>query len=294
MQITKEQNELLDSFKCERFSTDAANAEMIKSFTSERGASLVSYFMNFGMKEDIQGTTTYYIIKDAQNEIMMFFSLKCGSLFEPLLDEDEVKHDFQRLFIILQAIENANGDSREKEEAMAILTKYQVGDRISVEAFSKYLHEKKSNKKTFLNQLLADREREQNDKIFRVQNTHSGVELVHFCTNDNLREKWNTYKLGHPMGETLFWKFIAPKFFDVQEIVGCEYAFLFAADLSEDGSLVNYYDVSLKFQKRQDVGTNKPFYDFCCEFMCQEINEMRHKQKEFFGNFNIDAEDELI
>lgn len=116
MQITKEQNELLDSFKCERFSTDAANAEMIKSFTSERGASLVSYFMNFGMKEDIQGTTTYYIIKDAQNEIMMFFSLKCGSLFEPLLDEDEVKHDFQRLFIILQAIENANGDSREKRK----------------------------------------------------------------------------------------------------------------------------------------------------------------------------------
>ncbi len=78
---------------------------------------------------------------------MMFFSLKCGSLFEPLLDEDEVKHDFQRLFIILQAIENANGDSREKEEAMAILTKYQVGDRISVEAFSKYLHEKSQIKR---------------------------------------------------------------------------------------------------------------------------------------------------
>lgn len=39
--------------------------------------------------------------------------------------------------------------------------------------------------------------------------------------------------MGHPMGETLYWKFIAPKFFEVQKIAGCEFAFLFAADLSE-------------------------------------------------------------
>lgn len=106
-----------------------------------------------------------------------------------------------------------------------------------------------------------------------------------------MKSKWNTYNMGHPMGETLFWKFIAPKFFDVQSIVGCEYAFLFAADLSEEGSLVNYYDVSLKFQKRLDIGTNKPFYDFCCDFMCQEINDMRKNRQLFFENFNIDKDD---
>lgn len=198
----------------------------------------------------------------------MFFSMKCGALFEPLQDEDEVKQDFQRLMILLQTIENAGGDGKEADEATAILTKYQVGDRISIDDFNKLI-----------------------DKIFRVQNTHSGVELVHFCTNDNLKAKWKEYNLGHTMGETLYWKFIVPKFFDVQEIVGCEYAFLFAADLSEDGSLVNYYDVSLKFQKRQDVGTNKPFYDFCCEFMCQDVNSMKQKREEFFDNFSIDEED---
>lgn len=52
--------------------------------------------------------------------------------------------------------------------------------------------------------------------------------------------------------------------------------------------------ISLKFQRRKDVGTNKPFYDFCCEFMCQEINEMKKKRKEFFENFNIDDEDEIV
>lgn len=294
MRITTEQKNLLDSFKCERLSANAVNEELIKSFTSKRGYSLVSYFKKFGLQEDIAGKTTYYVIKNTENEILMFFSLKCGALFDPLLDENEVKQDFQRLLILLQAIENANGDNEETEEAVAILTKYQVGDRISIEDFNSLVIREASRKKDFLSQLFGDKKKEQNDKIFRVQCTHPGIELVHFCTNDNLKEKWKTYNLDHPMGETLYWKFIAPKFFDVQKIVGCEFAFLFAADLSEDGSLVNYYDVSLKFQKRQDVGTNKPFYDFCCEFMCQEVNEMMKKRQEFFENFNIDAEDEIV
>lgn len=46
---------------------------------------------------------------------MMFFSLKCGALFDPLLDENEVKQDFQRLLILLQAIENAQGGSENRE-----------------------------------------------------------------------------------------------------------------------------------------------------------------------------------
>lgn len=294
MRITTEQKQLLDSFKCERLSANAVNEELIRSFTSKRGYSLVSYFKKFGMQEDIAGKTAYYVIKNEQNEVMMFFSLKCGALFDPLLDEDEVKQDFQRLLILLQAIGNAKGDNENTEEAVAILTKYQVGDRISIEEFNSLVLRKASRKKQFLKHLFGDKEKEQNDKIFRVQSTHPGIELVHFCTNDNLKEKWKSYNLGHPMGETLYWKFIVPKFFNVQEIVGCEFAFLFAADLSEDGSLVNYYDVSLKFQKRKDMGTNKPFYDFCCEFMCQEMNEMKKKREEFFENFNIDAEDEIV
>lgn len=294
MRITKGQNDLLNSFKCERLSANAVNEELIKSFTSRRGSSLVSYFKQFGVQEDNEGKTTYYIIKNSENEVLMFFSLKCGALFDPLLDENEVEQDFQRLLVLLQAIENANGDHTETMEAAAILAKYQVGDRISIDDFNNIVRRKALKKQKFLEKLFGDKETEENDKIFRVQSTHPGIELVHFCTNDNVKEKWKSYNLGHPMGETLYWKFIAPKFFDVQNIVGCEYAFLFAADLSEDGSLVNYYDVSLKFQKRQDVGTNKPFYDFCCEFMCQEVNEMKKKRAEFFENFNIDDEDEIV
>lgn len=249
MRITPEQNKILESFKCERLSSEVVNERLIQSFTSKRGSSLVSYFKKFGLSEDREGKTTYYVIKTKEDDILMFFSMKCGALFDPLLDENEVKQDFQRLLTLLQAIENTNSDSSESEE---------------------------------------------NDKMFRVQSTHPGIELVHFCANDTIRKKWKAYNLGHSMGETLYWKFIAPKFFEVQNIVGCEYAFLFAADLSEDGSLVNYYDVALKFQKRQDVGTNKPFYDFCCEFMCQGVNEMKKRREAFFENFNADVDDVIV
>ncbi len=295
MKILDEQERILDNLVCERLSKSKENESLIQSFENKRGSSLVSYFKKYGLEEDRDGKTIYYIIKTKEKEVLMFFSLKCGALFEPLQDENEIKQDIQRLLILIQAIENVNKDNKEVvDEANEILMKYQVGDRILIQDFIELLINKKKNKEQFLFQLSDEKKIEDNDKIFRVLSTYSGIELVHFCTNDNLKKKWKSYHLGHTMGETLYWKFIAPKFFEVQEIVGCEYAFLFAADLSEDGSLVNYYDVSLKFQKKQDLGTNKPFYDFCCEFMCQDINLMKKNRENFFENFNPDDEDEIV
>ncbi len=293
MKITKEQEEILDSFICERLSFNATNVALMSSFVSKRGESLVKYFRENGLSEDLSGKTAYYVIKNQENDVFMFFSLKCGVLFEPLHDENEVEKDLQRLITLLQAIKNANEGSGDVEEAHKILKKYQVDDRISYQDFEKLL-QKAEGKNRFLNLLDGDKEKESNEKISRVLSTYPGIELVHFCVNDRMKDKWKEYNLGHTMGEVLFWRFIAPKFFEVQKLVGCEYAFLFAADLSEDGTLVNYYDVTLKFQKRMDVGTNKPFYDFCCDFMCQDVNTMKSNRRIFFNNFNLDSEDEIV
>lgn len=142
-----------------------------------------------------------------------------------------------------------------------------------------------------LNQIIKEREVEENDNVIRVMSTHPGVELVHFCVNDLARKRWQMYLPEHPMGEVLFWYFVAPLIIRVQEIAGCEYAFLFAADVSEDGSLVNYYDVALNFHKKLDIGTNKPFYDFCCDFMCQELDELKCFRDNYFNSFNKNADD---
>lgn len=293
MRITAVQENILNSFVCERLSSNPINIKLMDAFVSKRGESLVNYLRKNGLAEDRAGETAYYVIKNEKNDIMMFFSMKCGALFDPLLDEDAVLQDFQRLTTLLQAIKNANGSEAELNEADAILDKYQADGRISAKEYEMIL-QKAVRKDNYLKALSRDRVEEDNKKIFRVLSTHPAIELVHFCTNDNVKSRWYTYGLGHTMGEVLYWKFIAPHFFQIQEIAGCEYAFLFAADLSEDGSLVNYYDVTLKFHKSLEVGTNKPFYDFCCDFMCQKVNDMKERYQYFFEHFNIDDKEDAV
>lgn len=203
VRITEEQKKVLESFVCERLTSNELNESLMDSFVSKRGASLVKYFKKHGWEEDKSGNTAYYVIKNKQNEMLMFFSLKCGALFDPLQDEDEVKQDFQRLLILLQAIQNVKSEGAEVDEANEILTKYQVGDRISIEEFNKIIIKKAKNKKNFLSHLFGDKEKEDNHNILRVMSTYPGIELVHFCTNDNMKNKWREYHLGHTMGELL-------------------------------------------------------------------------------------------
>ena len=58
MRITKEQSDILKSFKCERLSANSMNKVLMKSFTSKRGASLVSYVTRLGMKEEDEDRIT--------------------------------------------------------------------------------------------------------------------------------------------------------------------------------------------------------------------------------------------
>lgn len=92
----------------------------------------------------------------------------------------------------------------------------------------------------------------------------------------------------------MFWRYITPIIYKIQKHIGCQYAYLFAADTSTDGNLINYYDVALKFERPTNVGTNKPSYDLCCEFMCQKVNDLRKNRKEYFDNFNPDADDIIV
>ena len=139
-----------------------------------------------------------------------------------------------------------------------------------------------------------DEKTEANKPIYRVDITYPGVEIVHFCTNDNAKEYWKCQAMHHPMGEVLFWWFILPIIEKVQKIVGCQYAYLFAADSSEDRTLINYYNVSLKFTSPEGIGTSKPRYDFCCEFLLQEIGKLTLYRKEYFDNFNFDEGTEIV
>ena len=89
-----------------------------------------------------------------------------------------------------------------------------------------------------LDQLTYDKEHEENEQIIRVGHTYLGIEIMHFCSNDSMKERWKSFGINHPMGEVMFWQYIAPIIYGIQERIGCQYAYLFAADASEDGNLM--------------------------------------------------------
>ena len=64
--------------------------------------------------------------------------------------------------------------------------------------------------------------------------------------------------------------------------------FLFAADASEDNSLMKYYAQSLGFCPQKELGTSKPWYDWTCTFMSLDITKISILRKKYFNVFNGD------
>lgn len=285
--ITDKQLSVIEKFSCERLTSNSENRELIKDFVSEKGSSLVNYLHKYAWDEDIECKTAYYLIKSSENDIALFFSLKCGALFD-LLDEDNVKQKARELRGLLEAVQRINKNEKEKELATQILENYRSGKDIPIEQIKTNIKINAQQVQQLLEDLNYDKQNEQNEQIIRVGHTYPSIELVHFCTNDLMKERWKSLNIQHPMGEVMFWKYIAPIIYETQKRIGCQYAYLFAADISEDEVLINYYNVVLKFEKTTKLGTNKPRYDLCCPFMCQEISKLKKNQNEYFNNFNPD------
>lgn len=107
-----------------------------------------------------------------------------------------------------------------------------------------------------------------------------------FVANDAHREVWDGYGLPQNLRTTVFWYFIVPKILEMLKIVGCEYVFLFAADLTPYEELIRYYSDQLKFEKADEHCVAIPMYDFTCQFMSQKTCELEGKRKQFFEEFN--------
>ena len=308
--ITQEQIDLLNTFTCERLSTDPDNLSKIQNFHSGRGRGLVNHLRDQGWTADKSGTTADYVIKNPQGRIMMFFSLKCGVLFDP--------HYFNRCaeeFTDAQRLWRAWNQARcGDESAQAILDEFRrdKGEAAYKECI-RDLEVRYYHSRGVIQLIKRDKRDEPNDKMIRVDKAHAAIELVEFCANDRTRDYWRDLfqksfaTRRQTMGKVFFWWFIVPKMIEVSSIAGCEYAYLFAADDEPDGDLVRYYEDALHFRKLTHLGTAKPMYDMNCYFMGRRLfsvdedsvdpNEvirdeddlrgLDYYRKEFFANFNL-------
>lgn len=297
MRITEDQKRIIDSFSCERLSSNPDNKNLIQSFHSVRGNSLVAYMCNIGWQEDIEGRTAFYLVKSEDGMPCLFFALKCGGLFKPL-NEDEIQKDINSATKFLYLLLDDSEENQGHMQLIQNLEEFRRSQNIPLEdvvnGLAKNAKIELSKHKRTLQLIEGDKRREGTRPIQRVSTSLPGVEITHFCTNDDAKSMWKTYGFRYPMGQVFFWKFIVPKFIELQSIVGCQFAYLFAADQTEDRTLSNYYNVSLKFQRGESLGTIKPRYDFCCEFLSQNVNEMKNNMQKFWNDFNLDPQEEVV
>jgi hypothetical protein len=284
--VSDDQRAALEALVCERFSATTSNKKILETFENEKGSLLITYANERGFGEDERGDTAFYIVKTRAGHGLFFFSLKCGELFHPL-KEDEMRASMAESLVLSQAVLNIVSSVANKKKMAEELKALGLSKGMTIEELLKVFGRDKSIKNV-LNRLEQDIRMEPNTNVARVARTFSGIQLVHFCANRNesVMRIWDESGMRRPMGEVLFWQFVAPLFLKIRTFVGCEYAFLFAADMSPDLSLIHYYEQALRFMQDASIGANKPAYDFCCSFMCQPLRELAKNRKNYFEHFN--------
>ncbi len=283
MQITEEQQQILNSLVCERLSSNENNLRLVDTFCNIRNGSLEHTLKNEAYEEDEAGNIAYYLIKDKDENILFYFSIKCGILYD-LFGEEEKLRKINDLFLFLVELEkNPSSTKEDKETIASILESIRTRKGLVKKELSKISHIKK-------NQIIEDLAKESEDNLKRVGKTFAGVEIVHFCANDNYRPAWEKLNIKQKMGTVVFWHFLIPKICELRKIVGCEYLFLFAADLTPDELLVNYYKSNLGFKDSNEYGTAIPLYDYACKFMHQELKDIEERRNNFYLEFNPDEE----
>lgn len=297
--ITEQQLQILKSFACERLTNNSDNKALIEAFSCKRGTGLLNYLKQNGWQYDEQGIEAFYFIKTPDGKPCVFFSLKCGELFEPL-DEASVQKDCNKALEILHTLHELPEGDPDHDKLLQELADYGNKINVPLEAVVNLVtNNAKSNVKLHKNTLYLlhnDKQREGDRPIQRVIKTYPGVEITNFCADDSesIKEYWKSLGFRFTIGEVMFWLYIAPKFIELQNIVGCKYAYLFAADKTPDGNLTNYYAVSLNFSKDRNLGTSKPRYDLCCEFMSQDVSDLKKRMDSFWDNFNLDPNDSIV
>lgn len=273
MSIMKTQEILRQTFQCERLTGNEDNFQLISNFSNNISKELVDILQGEAWDTDTEKTSAYYLIKNQSGDIMLFFSLKCGVLFTPFDNE------------IWVATKNKLADAqnsdymKQPQEQLEVSAKLKATAPGEPEQYSDYTTD---NKDRIIKELINDIQAEQSVSILRVENTYAGIELEYFCANDDMREYFRSCGLNCPrMGEAMFWGHIVPKIVEAQDLIGCKYVYLFAADEPSNGGLIAYYR-ELGFRQAVNMGVCKSNSNLAFTFMYQEITELLKKQQTYF------------
>lgn len=233
---------LNDRYICERLSTQIENKKLVEAFFNNRNPNLAEYLKKSAWQDDKDGWNAIYVIKDKayDEEIVLYFGLKSGMISLPF------------------------------SEGVYYLLKKKEGD------FLQHLPKDEKLYLNYIKEFLESAQKE--DEVDKVAETMPGIELSHFCINDTYRERLRKNKKDTKgLGEYLYYAEVLPIVEKARGLIGCKFLYLFAADNTEDESLISYYRDRLNFQQISEFDSTilddramipiMPFYDYKCEFM---------------------------
>lgn len=225
------------------------------------------------LEDDQKGHLASFVVMSPTNIPLIFFSLRCGELFQVARPER-----MQVGYEAINAYKRLNRKEYKSEEERSLLIeaiKRAMEKGMTIDEMKYFYKKKKSWKK--------DEELDNTKAVNKVCNSFPAVELKLFGTNEAGKEYWKS--LGLPkerkMGETLFWLKVVGTLEMMHKYAGCQYVYLFAADKEADGQLVQYYKVRLGFKSDASLSANKPEFDWQCQFLFQGIEDLFNKRMMF-------------
>ena len=271
-----------DHFYVERLTSRIENKTLIQSFEApKKGFKLGEYLHEKAWTDDLEGEIKVYLIKDENDFLVAFFSVKCGLLYD---SHEYEKLEGDELEFVNLVVEQYEMDLPERGEI--IQAYYMFYDQITDERKDKLIE--------VALQRYDDSEEVKTSKdgssIKRVHETYSAIEIAHFCKNVHYKYDIDAMQ-GVSLGSGLFWMKIIPKLQEAICIIGCKYLYLFAADNSDyekTKSLIRYYKDDFKFDELQDLMIIKPDYDKKCQAMIQDVSEIERNESAFWARYKKD------
>lgn len=259
---------LIDTFEIRR--VREIDETILRSMTArERGEQILEIFnKKENLIEDKKGYLASFVVLSPNNTPLIFFSLRCGELFEKVKFFNSKEKELGRqAFLDYKSAMNENN----REKASLIIT------NIKEQGLS-------------LDDIITIGQRKYDQKKFKdiessneVSVSYPAVELKLFGINESARKYWNALNLPEEikMGETLFWLKVVKTIEEMIKYIGCQYVYLFAADEKAEGKLVQYYKNCLGFDSTTDLSANKPSFDVLCQFLFQKIDNLFENRDEF-------------
>lgn len=287
--IQEQKDYLKGQLYVELLTAKEKNREAIQKFSAtKKGKGLEKYLKSQAWKEDTEGSTKVYLVKDKLTDnIVFFFALNAGLLYKELGDREYELTDQENEIVDLCIEYKLDPDN---ECTADDVFEWYEGENIDKEKLRRIIEEETELKRD------AEDDKAQTDEgvnIWRVSQTFPSIVLTHFCKNAAI-EKYND--LRFPLGFYVFWEIVINKVLEITQLLGCQYLYLFAADNSEHMvntnsgqnvlydlddeeivptyELVEYYKNELKFQEIQNLAILKPHYDFKCFSLHQPINQL--------------------